>query len=209
MLPRGLGSFVAMPMVGLLMTRIESRRLLMAGILFASLSYYSFAHLNLNIGYWDLFWPLILQGASIGLVFIPLTTITNDPVPKEEMGNATSLFNLMRNVGASIGIATVTTMLTRNQQIHTNVLGEHVNVYNPAARSMLQGIRAGLMAKGVDATTAARQADAAVFGIVHQQAVITSYNDVFRMLMIIFMCSLPLVFLMRKPKHQAGGMAMH
>jgi DHA2 family multidrug resistance protein len=209
MLPRGLGSFVAMPIVGLLMSKIESRRMLMAGIILSSLSYYSFAHLNLNVGYWDFFWPLILQGASIGLVFIPLTTITNDPVPKEEMGNATSLFNLMRNVGASIGIATVTTILTRNMQVHTNVLGEHVNIYNPAAQSMLQGIQSSLMARGVDSATAAQQAHAAAFGMIQQQAAIMSYNDVFRLLMILFMALLPLVFLMRKPKHQAGEIVVH
>ena len=211
MLPRGLGSFLAMPIVGLLMTKVEPRRLLVAGILFSSLSYYSFGHLNLDVGYWDFFWPLILQGASIGLVFIPLTTITNDPVPKEEMGNATSLFNLMRNVGASIGIATVTTILTRHQQMHTNVLGEHVNSFSPAAQSMLQGTRSALMGRGVDAATATQQAYATVFGMVQQQAAIMSYNDIFRLLMILFMALLPLVFLMRKPKHQtgAGEISMH
>lgn len=211
MLPRGLGSFLAMPIVGLLMTKIESRRLLVAGILFSSLSYYSFGHLNLDVGYWDFFWPLILQGAAVGLVFIPLTTITNDPIPKEEMGNATSLFNLMRNVGASIGIATVTTILTRHQQMHTNALGAHVTSSSPAAQNMLQGIRSALMARGVDAATATQQAYAEVFGMVQRQAAIMSYNDVFRLLMILFMALLPLVFLMRKPKHQTGTgeIAMH
>ena len=209
MLPRGLGSFIAMPMVGLMMSKIESRRLLMAGIVFSSLSYYSFTHLSLDFGYWNFFWPLILQGAAVGLVFIPLTTITNDPVPKEEMGNATSLFNLMRNVGASIGIATVTTLLTRKQQMHTNILGEHITRFNPVAQNTLQGIRAGLIARGVDSATANQQAYAAVSGMVRQQAAIMSYNDVFRLLMILFMLLLPLVFLMRKPKHQTAEIAIH
>ena len=61
--------------------------------------------LNLNAGYWDIFWPQMLQGFSMGLLFVPLTTITNDPIPRERMGNATSLFNLMRNIGGSVGIA--------------------------------------------------------------------------------------------------------
>src|SRR5712671_5504000 len=120
MLPRGLGSFIAMPLVGLLMSKIEPRRLLAAGVLISSLSFWKFSHLSLDVGYWDFFIPLIIQGSAMGLLFVPLTTITNDPIPKEEIGNATSLFNLMRNIGASIGIASVTTILSRNQQKHIN-----------------------------------------------------------------------------------------
>jgi DHA2 family multidrug resistance protein len=209
MLPRGLGSFVAMPIVGALMTKIESRRLLIAGILVSSFSFYRFSHLNMNVGYWDFFWPLIIQGVAMGFMFIPLTTITNDPVPKEEMGNATSLFNLMRNIGASIGIATVTTIVARHQQVHTNVLGEYVNPFSQQAQTMLQGIRAALMAGGADAVSATQQAYATVFGMVQQQAAIMSFNDAFWLLMVIFLLMLPLVFLMRKPKHQTGEIAMH
>jgi len=209
MLPRGLGSFVAMPIVGILTSKVESRRLLIAGIVICSFSFYSFSHLNMNAGYWDFFWPLMIQGSAMGLLFIPLTTITNDPIPKEEMGNATSLFNLMRNLGASIGIAAVTTLYTRYQQSHINVLGANVNNFSPAAREILQDTRASLVARGADAQTAANQAYAVVFGMVQQQATIMSFNDVFWILTMLFMLMLPLVLLMRKPKHQRGTSAMH
>jgi DHA2 family multidrug resistance protein len=119
-------------------------------------------------------------------MFIPPTTITNDPVPKEEMGNATSLFNLMRNIGASIGIATVTTIVARHQQVYTNVLGEYVNPFSQQAQTMLQGVRAVLMAGGADAVSATQQAYATVFGMVQQQAVIMSFNDAFWLLMVIY-----------------------
>ena len=209
MLPRGLGSFVAMPIVGALMSKIESRRLLITGILLSSFSLYSFSHLNMSVGYWDFFWPLIIQGSAMGLIFIPLTTITNDPVPKEQLGNATSLFNLMRNLGAGIGIATVTTVVARHQQVHISELGENVNPFNQQAQAMLQGARASLMARGADGAAATKQAYASVFGMIQQQAAIMSFNDAFWLLMAIFLAMLPLVFLMRKPKHQAGGVAMH
>src|SRR5204863_428806 len=140
MLPRGLGSFLAMPLVGMLMSKIEPRRLLGTGIVIASFSFWRFSHLSTDAGYWDFFWPLIIQGASMGLLFVPLTTITNDPVPKEEIGNATSLFNLMRNLGASIGIASVTTILSRHQQTHINILGSHVTPYDPASQSTIQSM---------------------------------------------------------------------
>src|SRR5256885_15150396 len=82
MLPRGLGSFLMMPVVGFLMGKIEARRLLATGIVIASFAFWQFAHLNLNVGYWNFFWPLIIQGAAMGFLFVPLTTLTNDPIPK-------------------------------------------------------------------------------------------------------------------------------
>src|SRR2546423_1948887 len=182
MLPRGLGSFLFMPIVGVLMSKIEPRKLLATGMVVCAYSLYLLSRLNLNAGYWDIFWPQFLQGMSMGLLFVPLTTITNDPIPKEEMGNATSLFNLMRNIGASIGIATVTTMLARHQQIHTNVLAQHVDAYSPQTQSMLNRLTSALIAQGSDVATATKQAYAALAGMLQQQAAVLSYNDVFAML---------------------------
>jgi DHA2 family multidrug resistance protein len=209
MLPRGLGSFLAMPLVGLMMGKIEARKLLIAGILVSSFSFYKLSHLSLDIGYWNIFLPLIIQGSAMGLLFVPLTTITNDPVPKEEIGNAASLFNLMRNLGASIGIATVTTIVSRHQQTHTSTLTGFVNGASLIAQDTLQGIRATLMARGVDAVTADKQAYAMVFGTVQRQAAIMSFNDAFFLLMILFLLMIPLVFVMRKPKHAGGSVAVH
>jgi len=205
MLPRGLGSFMFMPIVGILMGKIEARKLLAVGLIIASFSIYQLSKLNLNAGYWDIFWPQLLQGASIGLLFVPLTTITNGLVPKEQMGNATSLFNLMRNIGASIGIASVTTISARHAQAHMNDLSANVNIYNPAARSLMASMKQGFMSRGMDATTAGRQADAGVFGMVIQQASMMSYADVFFLLAIMFAACLPLILLMKKPPKGGGG----
>src|SRR6185436_12712773 len=205
MAPRGIGSFLAMPLVGILMSKIDPRKMLAAGLVIAGVTLYMLSDINLNAGYWDIFWPQLLQGASMGLLFIPLTTITNDPIPKEELGNATSIFNLMRNIGASVGIATVTTMLARKQQVHMKQLGGHVSVYNDQARSMLEQAQAAFMARGSDAVTAARQAQAAVWGMLQRQAAMLSYNDTFFFLGMLFVVLLPLVLLMRRPR-SAGGM---
>src|SRR5713101_1349399 len=78
----GLGSFIFMPIVGILMGKIEPRKLLGAGLLTAGYSLFALSRLNMNAGYWDIFWPQLLQGASMGLLFVPLTTITNDPIPR-------------------------------------------------------------------------------------------------------------------------------
>src|SRR5215471_9464408 len=170
MLPRGLGSFLFMPVVGILMGKIEARKLLAAGLVIASFSIYQLSKLNLNAGYWDIFWPQLLQGMSLGLLFVPLTTITNSPIPKEQMGNATSLFNLMRNIGASIGIASVTTISARHAQMHTNDLSRHINPYNPLAQVTLQNMKQAFMARGMDAMTATKQAYAGAMGMIERQA---------------------------------------
>jgi DHA2 family multidrug resistance protein len=209
MLPRGLGSFLMMPVVGLLMSKVEPRKLLAGGIVLAAVSLFQLAHLSLNAGYWDIFWPQILQGFAMGLLFVPLTTITNDPIPLERMGNATSLFNVMRNIGASVGISTVTTIVVRHSQVHTNILGAHVNPYNPAATSMLNAARAGFMAKGFDAVTATKMAYAGVFGMVQRQAAMLSFTEGFRLLGFVFLLMMPLILLMKRPQQKGGAVVAH
>src|ERR1039457_5521325 len=130
MAPRGLGSFLMMPLVG---------KVLAVGLIGASWTLYQLSNLNLNAGYWDIFWPQFVQGAALAMLFVPLTTATMDPIPKEEMGNATSMFNLMRNLGGGFGIAAATTFLFRRQQFHTLRLGEHVNMLNSQTQSFLAG----------------------------------------------------------------------
>ena len=210
MLPRGLGSFLFMPLVGILMGKIESRKLLIFGLVAAGFSLLQLARLNLQAGYWDIFWPQILQGAAMGLLFVPLTTITNDPIPKEQMGNATSLFNLMRNIGASIGISMVTTIYSRAGQTNVNVLGSHVSPYDPTATAMINGMKQSMIASGSDAATASQQAYGAIFGMVQREAMMLGFVRSFRLLGYLFFAMILLVFLMKKPRHQGGGgAAMH
>jgi DHA2 family multidrug resistance protein len=209
MAPRGIGSFIAMPIVGLTVGRIDARRLLAAGIVGGATTLLWLGRLNLQAGYWDVFWPQFVQGISLSLLFVPLTTITMDPIPRESMGNATSIFNLMRNIGGSLGIAMATTVLARRQQIHTSVLGAHFDVYSPQARAFLEQMRAAFVARGADLATAARQAQAAAWGLVQRQASMLSFTDVFRMMALLFVALLPLLLLMRTPRAGRGPVAMH
>src|SRR5215472_1387300 len=140
MAPRGLGSFLMMPVVGTVLGKFDPRKVLAVGILGASWTLYDLSRLNLQAGYWDIFWPQFIQGASLALLFVPLTTATMDPIPKEEMGNATSMFNLMRNIGGSVGIASATTFLFRRQQFHTHLLGSSVTALNPQTMVRVRGM---------------------------------------------------------------------
>jgi len=207
--PRGVGSFLAMPAIGALIGRVDARRLLAVGLIGGSVTLYWFSRLNLEAGYWDIFWPQMIQGVALACLFVPLTTITMDPIPREQMGNATSIFNLMRNLGGSFGIAASTVLLTRHQQTHTDVLGTHVDLYSPQARAMIEQMRAAFVARGADLATAGRQAQAAVWGMVQRQASMLSFADVFRELALLFVLLLPLLLLMRSPRRSGGPVAMH
>jgi DHA2 family multidrug resistance protein len=209
MAPRGLGSFLIMPLVGTVLVRFDPRKVLAAGLIGSSWSLYALSSLNLNAGYWDIFWPQFIQGACLAMLFVPLTTATMDPISREEMGNATSMFNLMRNIGGSIGIASATTYLFRRQQFHINVLGAHVNSFSPQTQATLNGLESALMARSADSHAAAQQAYGAVWGMVLRQASMISFVDTFRAMGVVFLLVLPLLFVMRRPKQGGGSVAMH
>ena len=206
-IPRGLASFLFMPIVGILVGKADPRKLLGIGLVGTAIAMFRFSTFSLNVGFWDFWWPLVIQGAGLGLIFVPITTVTNDPIPRERMGNATSIFNLMRNVGASIGISTVEALQFRNMQTHINVLGEHVNNGSLRAQQILAGMRQLFISQGADALTAHHRANAAVWGMLQQQAAMLSYNDVFRFMGGMFLVMLPLIFFLQKPKKKGPVIA--
>ena len=209
MAPRGLGSFLMMPVVGTLLSRLDPRKVLAVGLAGAAWSLYALSRLNLEAGYWDIFWPQFIQGAALALLFVPLTTATMDPIPKEQMGNATSMFNLMRNLGGSFGIAAATTYLFRRQQFHTNQLGARVTAFSPMTRAMSKGVEVNMVAHGSDPVTASRQAYVSLWRLVERQASMLSFVDTFLAMGLVFLLVLPLLLVMKRPRHSRGGAAMH
>ena len=209
MAPRGIGSFFMMPLTGLMTGKFDPRKLLSVGLVVGGGTLIFLGTLNLSAGYWDIFWPQLIQGAGMALLFVPLTTVTMDSIPRERMGNATSLFNLMRNIGGSVGIATTGTLLSRHTQATTNMLGANVAIYSPAAQATVARVRAGFIASGSDPTTATNRAMAAMFGMVQRQASMVSFVSIFQLLGFLFIALLPLLFLMKRPKHQGAPIAAH
>src|SRR5579885_112998 len=208
-LPRGLASFLIMPVVGRLTGKMDARKMLAIGLTGGAIAMYQLAQFNLNVGFWNFWWPLIVQGAALCFIFVPLNTVTNNPIPKERLGNATSLFNLMRNLGASIGIALVQTYQFRKQQTHINILGGHVNPYSAQANHMIDALRGSFLARGADAADATRKAYDAMWGIIQRQAAMLSYNDTFLLLALLFVAMLPLLLLLRRPKTGGGPVMAH
>jgi len=206
MLALGLGAAFAMPVASALVSRFDPRKVCVCGVLGLSLSYYQLMELNLTVGYWDLFWPQFLQGASIGLVFVPLAVVTMASIPKERTGNATSLFNMMRNIGGGVGISLVTTMLIRQGQQHTNLLVANITPVSPSATGLLAGMR-NLFA-GSGPGLADRQAYAALFGLVQREATMVGLIRIFQYLGVLVLILIPLIALTKRPRAGQSSLPM-
>jgi DHA2 family multidrug resistance protein len=189
-----------MPLTGWLTGRFDARKLLTAGLIVGGTTLLWLSRLNLQAGYWDIFWPQLIQGIGMALLFVPLTTVSMDPIPRERMGYATSLFNLMRNIGGSVGIALTGTMLARTSQSTTSMLGSHVTPYDAASRQAFAQTQAMLVAGGADPATATNRTYALLFGMVQRQATMVSFVGIFQLLGFLFVALIPLVLLMRRPK---------
>jgi DHA2 family multidrug resistance protein len=209
MFPRGLGSFIMMPLTGMLLSKFDPRKLLGIGVAGAAFSMWELSTINLNAGYWEIFWPQFLQGISLSLLFVPLTTVTMGAIARESMGYATSMFNLLRNLGGSVGIAFATTYLARQQQVHQSVLASHVDPLNPAAQNMVGALSGSMQAGGADPTLAMRRAYGVIQGMVQRQAMMLSFLDSFRFMAVVFVLVLPLLLLLRKSRTGKAEVSAH
>jgi MFS transporter, DHA2 family, multidrug resistance protein len=199
--PRGIGTALCMPVVTYLLGKgwVE-RWLLMMGFFVAGMSFFGYARMTLATGPWDITWIQVVQGFSMGFLFVPMTTLTMRPVPKAETGYATSLFNTVRNIGSSIGISFVTTLVARRAQFHQQVLSSHITSSSLVSRQMLSGLKPMLMQKGFDPAAAGDKAGGFIYRQLLQQATLLSYEDAFHLMGIFFLLCIVVVLLMRKEK---------
>jgi MFS transporter, DHA2 family, multidrug resistance protein len=198
--PRGIGALLFTPLAGHLTTKTDPRRLLVVGIGLGSVTMFQLSGLNLYAGFWDIFWAQILQGIALSFLFIPLMALAMSRISPEKMGNATSIFNLMRNIGGSVGIAIMTTFLARRTQVHQNQLVAHVIPGSSQTARMLLGMKANFYAHGADAVTATRKAIAAVYGMVQQQASMLAFVEAFWVMGVVFLLMLPFLPLLQYSK---------
>jgi len=205
MMPRGVGSLIMMPTVGYLTGHVDARKLLIVGLAIGGATLLWLGQIDLNAGYWEIFWPQFIQGAGLALLFVPLTTVSMATIAQERMGYATSMFNLMRNIGGSVGIAITATILQRQRVKIGSYMGENVSAFDTTTQTMLAQITGGLVAAGTDAATATQRAYAILNGMLFRQASMVSFVMLFRLLGGIFILMVPLVFIMRRPKGGGGG----
>lgn len=202
--PRGLATMAFMPIAGILISRRwDMRKMLFMGTLTAATGLLGFSFLNLNAGPMNFVLPEAVMGLGFSFIFVPLATITVDPIPAEQMGYATAIIGLMRNIGGGLGISAVTTLLARREQFHQDALAAHVTIFSPPTASMLSEIHQRLAQFGVNFTGAGQHALRLLYDILLKQAAVLSYVDAFRFLTFLFVLVSPLVWLMRKPVHHS------
>jgi len=205
--PRGVGSLLSMLVVGALASRVDGRLLLACGFGIFGYSALMLSHLNLGISMGSVAWPNFINGFAGGFVFVPLTTLAMGRLRKQEMGNAAGIYNLIRNIGGSVGIASLTAFLVRGGQVHQDYLGAHLGAGDPAAEAAISGLATHFSIAGADAVTAHREALGALYGRLQQQATSLAYADNFRLLGYMALACIPLALLMRPPQDAAGGTA--
>ena len=206
--PRGIGAVISMIVVGRLVGKIDGRYLIMFGFALVGFSTYLLADINLEILVASIVWPQILSGLAIGFVFVPLTVMATGTLTNEQIGNATGIFNLMRNIGGSFGIAAVTTMLARGAQIHQAAMTQHLTPYDPAYQQRLHDMTSALAAGG-GPSTAAQQAYGALYQTLVQQATLLAYIDNFRLLAFLCLVCIPVALLFKKVKAGRQAPALH
>ncbi len=205
--PRGMGALCMMPLVGYLLSFLDGRKLIIWGLCLFSLSNHMLGHLNMEIDIGSLVFANVLQGFAMGLIFVPLMTLAVGTLRKEQMGNATGLFNLARNVGGSIGISAVTTYLVRSAQSNQMLLVGNLTPYHPAYRQYLAGIQSALTPLS-GAPQARRQAYGIIYGILLQQATLVAFANTYRWMAVAIVFCIPAALLMKKVVAR-GGMRAH
>lgn len=205
--PGGIASMIVMPITGKLITKVSPKIVLVAGLIVTAFSVFMMSQFNLYIDFYTITMPRIVMGIGLGLVFVPLVSMAFATIKKEEMGNATSIFSLLRNLGGSFGVAFVTTFLARRAQFHQFRFSEHLNPFDPRYQFSVNKAIEVLGSKTGGAGNLA--ANGMIYQRLMRESNYSSFVDAFYVSSIIMLCILPLVFLLKRPKHENAPVAAH
>ena len=193
--PRGIGAIASMVLAGILVNYLDGRILLAFGLAILGYSTFLLSQVNLGISIGSVALPNMINGFAGGFIFVPLTTMTMSRLRKQEIGNAAGIYNLMRNIGGSIGIASVTTLLVRGAQVHQSYLAGNLTANSPGLAAMLQGLQGKFRLEGASAYTAHQEAMGTIYRGIQQQAALLAYADNFRLLAFLSLLCIPLAAL--------------
>jgi len=208
LMPGGFAILICMPLVGFLLSRYDARRLLLYGLSMLAFSLFHMTTFDTFIDFRTVAVARVFQAMGLAFLFVPINTAAYAFLPKGKNNEASGLINLARNIGGSVGISIVTTMLQRRAQVHQQNLAEHLNNGNGYFYAMLQQLTHMFIARGASAYHASQQAYAMVAQMLNQQATTLAYIDNFWMLGIAVLTMIPFVFLMKKVK-PGGPLAVH
>ena len=208
--PGGLITLLALPLVGRLTQKVEARWLVAVGLFITGYSLMRMANFNLEIDFRTALEAWTFSRLGMAFLFIPINVMAFYFIPKEKINNATGIINLARNIGGSVGIANVTTMLARRAQIHQAILVSHLTPLDAPYRAAVQGASQLLMKQGSSATQAVTQAQALLYGNLLRQSNMLAFIDAFWLLGLTFIGMIPLMFLLKKARpHTAEPVAGH
>ena len=193
--PRGIGALLMMPLIGVLTSKLDNRWLIAAAA-------YFMGKITLQISEWSLLWPIIFSGAGAGMVFVPLSTLAVGTLRNEEIGNASGLYNLLRNIGGSVGISITNTLIVRHEQLHRDELSRYITPARVLAHS--DYVRAGAGLYHIGPNIAQLRHWAMLANGLDQQATIYSYVDDFRYIAFACLICAPIVFAVRGVKARKG-----
>jgi DHA2 family multidrug resistance protein len=208
LMPGAIATAVSMAVVGRVTNRFDPRLLITAGALIFALAAWKLSLITGQSGAHDFFWPLILRGVGLGLMFVPLTTITLAELSPVELAQGTGLYNFFRQLGGSFGIAGISTLLIRYTAQNRANLVAHVSMFDPASVARIEMITRGLMAKGADFWTAKKQALALVDQQLMGQASVMAYSRIYELSAFLILLLIPLLLLVRKTRSAAAAHAL-
>jgi MFS transporter, DHA2 family, multidrug resistance protein len=197
LMPRGLAMALLMPLAGKVYNRIGPRVLVGSGLVVSAYSFWALSHLTTTVGFWDLFWPQMWQGVGFGLIFVALSTAALATVEKPRMTAASGLYNVVRRLAGSVGVAVSATELTRGTFANHDLLVQHLGRTSPITLGWLHAVTGGMRAVSSNAFTAGKRALALLNADVMQQAAVIAYNHVFLLITGLFVISIPLVWFLR------------
>ncbi|MHB1767760.1 MAG: DHA2 family efflux MFS transporter permease subunit [Phycisphaerae bacterium] len=206
--PRGLGSVVGILLIGRLTNLIDNRFLMISALVALAYSSLLLGHVDTQIGEFSVTWPIIINGFATSMLFIPLTTTAVGTLRNDQMGNATSIYNLMRNIGGAFGISITTALLSRESQISQNMLVSHTSKLNPVFNAQLHKFQ-GMFSLHAPLVTAHQQALALIYQTVGQQAGVMAYIFNFRLMALLVLCCIPFIFFLKIPKHRSKPVDVH
>jgi DHA2 family multidrug resistance protein len=197
--PRGLGAMISSMTVGVIVSRVDSRKLIAAGFVIFGLTSYWTSNMSLQLGPVSLFWPILLSGTALGLIFVPLSGTALGTLPQEQLGNGSALFNLIRNVGGSIGISAVNTVAQRRLQSHRGELVRSLGGARPVVQHSINSLTA-VMQRHVGPRLAMQRAYGELQGILDNQAQLWAYIDDFRYMALLCAGCVLAVMLLKRTK---------
>ncbi|MBX9879366.1 MAG: DHA2 family efflux MFS transporter permease subunit [Candidatus Obscuribacterales bacterium] len=204
----GLPQLLIIPLVPILMKRFDPRLLLGSGLLLFAISSLMNAFMTHDHAGPQLIASLLVRAIGQPLIMVPLSTITTGGIEIEQVGSASALFNMMRNLGGSIGIALISTFLTQREHFHSSRIGESISLAAPQVQDRLNQLTQMFLTRGADAATAYDQALRLIDSIVRKESFVMAFNEAFLVMGITIALCFATVFILKRPSH-LGETAAH